>query len=135
MPQCFAGSKILLAEDNQVNQRVAAAMLHRLGCAVEIAANGAEAVKMWQNNDYAAILMDCQMPELDGYSAARQIRQQEVQGKRTRIVAVTANAMEGDRQRCLDAGMDDYLAKPIRFEELQRVIARNLTGDLAVPAA
>ena len=114
--------KVLLAEDNVVNQKVAVKLLERLGCTVEIAWDGRQAVERVERDSYDVVVMDCQMPELDGYEASQQIR---ARGFTTLpIVAMTANAMRGDRERCMAAGMDDYVSKPIRFEELQRAIER-----------
>jgi CheY-like chemotaxis protein len=118
--------RILLAEDNVVNQKVAVRMLEKLGCSIDVAVDGAEAVEMWRHFAYDLIFMDCQMPELDGLAATREIRADELAGARSRtpIVAMTANAMHQDRSDCLDAGMDDYLSKPVSFEELQGMLAR-----------
>ena len=118
---------VLLAEDNEINRTVAGALLSRRGFRTEIAADGREAVAMASAREYAAILMDCQMPELDGYEATRRIRELE-HGHHAPIIAMTAHAMPGDRERCLAAGMDDYLAKPVRVEALDRVIERWLPG-------
>jgi PAS domain S-box-containing protein len=116
--------RILLAEDNLVNQRVATAMLVNLGFAVDIVADGAEAVSAATTTHYRAILMDCQMPVMDGYEATAHIRSLHGESSRTPIVAVTASAMKSDVQRCLDAGMDDYLSKPVRLKALATVMAR-----------
>lgn len=118
--------RVLLVEDNVINQRVAVQMLKRLGHHVEVVAGGREAVERIKQAAYDLVLMDCQMPEMDGYEAARLIRQWEAQQGSVRhlpIIALTAHALAGDRERCLAAGMDGYLAKPIRLEALQRVIA------------
>jgi len=116
--------RVLLAEDNVVNQQVAVRMLKKLGCNIDVAVNGAEAVDMWRHFDYDAIFMDCQMPELDGLEAARELRRQEASLGRTRtpIIAMTANAMHQDRSDCLAAGMDDYLAKPVRRDDLAAIL-------------
>ena len=114
---------MLLAEDNEINRVVAEALLARLGLQAEVAEDGREAVEMAGAKQYAAILMDCQMPELDGYEATRLIREAE-HGRHTPIIAITAHAMAGDRARCIAAGMDDYLAKPVRAEALRGVIGQ-----------
>ena len=114
--------RILLAEDNTVNQRVALGMLGRLGYRADVAANGMEVLKALELSTYDLLLMDVQMPEMDGLEAARHIRQNVPRERRPRIVAMTANAMRGDRERCLEAGMDDYLQKPIRADDLVAVL-------------
>lgn len=111
-------TNVLIAEDNKTNQRVAQFMLNRLGCTAEIVVNGLEAVEACRTRSYDLILMDCQMPEMDGLSATREIRRLYA-GASLPIVALTANAMEGERERCLNAGMDDYLAKPITLPALE----------------
>ena len=117
------GAPILLAEDNEVNRVVATALLAQMGCRVDIAHNGREAVEMALAGEYGAILMDVQMPGLDGYAATRTIRGRE-HGRRVPIIAMTAHSMSGDRERCLAAGMDDYLSKPVRPEDLAAALAR-----------
>ena len=115
-----ARARVLVAEDNPVNQRVASHMLNKLGYRCDIASNGQEAVAMLAQLPYDLVLMDCQMPEMDGYSATRAIRQREdAEGRHTPIIAMTANAMREDRARCLDAGMDGFIPKPIALEELE----------------
>jgi len=123
-PRTGSSGRILLAEDNLVNQRVASAMLVNLGYSVDIVADGAAAVAAAAATCYRAILMDCQMPVMDGYQATAQIRSLHGESSRTPIVAVTASAMKSDVQRCLDAGMDDYLSKPVRLQALGTVMAR-----------
>ncbi|HEX2066975.1 MAG TPA: ATP-binding protein, partial [Candidatus Thermoplasmatota archaeon] len=121
------GLAVLLAEDNPVNQRVALRMLERLGLAADVAGNGEEAVDAVQRRAYDVVLMDVQMPRLDGFGATRRIRALPL-ARQPYIVAMTADAMPGDRERCLEAGMDDYLSKPVRMEALGEALGR------AVPA-
>jgi PAS domain S-box-containing protein len=116
--------RVLVVEDNPVNQRVAIRMLEKLGCRVDLAANGKEAVEMVQMLPYDLVFMDCEMPELDGYEATAEIRRREPPERRLPIVAMTAHAMKGDRERCLQAGMDDYISKPVRPEELRATLER-----------
>ena len=114
--------RLLLAEDNPVNQKVACRMLEKLGYRVDVASNGQEAVAAHERSRYPLIFMDCQMPEVDGFEATALIRKMEGRSAHTPIVAMTANAMQGDRERCLAAGMDDYVAKPVRPKDLQTVL-------------
>lgn len=119
---------VLLAEDNAVNQKVAAAMLGKLGYSCDIAADGREAVDAVRSARYDAVLMDCQMPRLDGYAATARIREHEDEheheGTHVPIIAMTASAMQGDMERCLAAGMDDYLPKPVELPTLEAVLRR-----------
>jgi len=115
--------RVLLAEDNPVNQRVAILMLKRLGCEVDVAENGAQAVRLATTGNYALVLMDCQMPEMDGFEATVAIRVQEIEtGTHIPIIALTANALQGDREKCVASGMDDYIAKPIDIERLREAL-------------
>ena len=114
----YSGRRLLLAEDNIINQQVAEFQAARLGFQIDVANNGREAVEMALNNPYDVILMDIQMPEMDGLMATAQIRRKENPEHRAIIIAMTAHAMQGDRERCLDAGMDDYISKPVRTQEL-----------------
>ncbi len=120
------GLAVLLAEDNAVNQRVAVALLQKLGHAVTLASDGREAVAAWRAGAFDVVLMDCRMPGMDGFAATAEIRRLETEtGRaRTHIVALTANALQGDRERCLAAGMDDYVAKPVTRERLAAAFAR-----------
>jgi CheY-like chemotaxis protein len=115
---------VLLAEDTTVNQQVAIAMLTRIGCEVTLAHNGDEAIALIAGEHFDVVLMDCQMPEMDGFEATRRIRAREGSGPRLPIVALTANALQGDRERCLAAGMDDYLSKPFTRAALHAVLMR-----------
>jgi two-component system sensor histidine kinase/response regulator len=121
--QKFSG-RVLLVEDNAVNQKVAKQFLERLGCEVRIADNGAEGVKAYQNGQYELVLMDLQMPVMDGFTATRRIRDHEAWGKRTPIVALTANAMTGQMDRCLAVGMDGFLTKPLDVKQLRETLDR-----------
>jgi len=118
----FAGLAVLVAEDNPVNQKVAVRLLERLGATVRLAGNGREALASLARAPADLVLMDCQMPELDGYQTTRAIRRGEAGAARVPVVALTANALESERQRCLEAGMDDCLTKPVRTEDLRRVL-------------
>ncbi len=117
-------ARVLVIEDHAVNRQVVSAMLERLGCEVTLVTGGAEGVAMAAAVPFDVILMDCQMPEMDGFEATRRLRMSEPEGLRVPIVALTANALQGDRERCLDAGMDDYLAKPFTTAGLRDTLAR-----------
>ena len=148
-PQIFPGIRILLADDNALNQKVAMAMLKILGCQVEVVSTGQEAVDAHAVSSFDIVLMDCQMPVLDGYEATRLIREKEAQeatglsqrrqeSRRTPIIALTAHAMVGARERCLSAGMDDYLTKPFNLNRLSAMLKHRLQlkpmSGLSIPA-
>jgi CheY-like chemotaxis protein len=116
---------ILVAEDNPVNQKIAQRMLKHLGYPVDVAANGLEALQALERKSYNIILMDIQMPEMDGLEATRLIRQRLSAEEQPRIIAVTAHALDYSREMCIDAGMDDYIAKPVQKDELAEVLSRN----------
>ena len=118
--------RILLAEDNVVNQKLALRVLGQLGYRADVAGNGLEAIEAIERQAYDVVLMDVQMPEMDGFESSREINRRWPGGQRPRIVAMTANAMQGDRELCLAAGMDDYVAKPIRVEELIAALTRSI---------
>jgi len=121
---------VLVAEDNPVNQKVALLQLKNLGFNAHAVGNGQEAVDAACNGNYTLILMDCQMPEMDGFQATREIRKAEIlRGRRVPIIAMTANAMEGDRDKCISAGMDDYISKPVDPKKLQAVLLRWQTSE------
>ncbi|MGH7995584.1 MAG: ATP-binding protein [Opitutaceae bacterium] len=116
--------RVLIAEDNPVNQKVALGLLQRLGYAADFVANGREAVARVQQTSYDLVLMDLQMPEIDGLEASRRIRRLDLPAGQPKIVALTANAMKGDRELCLASGMDDYVAKPVKLQDVSAVIRR-----------
>jgi len=126
---------VLVVEDTPINQIVASRGLERCGCRSDIVGDGREALEALATGKYAAVLMDCQMPVLDGYQATIELRRREASGEHTPVIAMTAHAMDGDRQRCLDAGMDDYITKPMRHDELAAVLARWIPSDIDTPAA
>ncbi len=132
-PEPRAGSRVLLAEDNPVNQLVARRMLALLGCEVELAENGQAVLELLECGEFDLILMDCMMPRMDGYEATAEVRRRQTASQRTPIVAMTANAMEGDRERCLAAGMDDYISKPVSRDALAAALGRWVPKPVADP--
>ena len=116
--------RILVADDNRVNQKVASSFLEKLGYRVEVVSNGLEVLQALDRKSYDIVFLDIHMPEMDGYEAARQMQKRWPAESRPRIIAMTGNAMQGDRQRCLEAGMDDYIAKPVRVEDLRAALER-----------
>ncbi|HEY6880999.1 MAG TPA: response regulator, partial [Polyangiales bacterium] len=125
----YRGVRVLVVDDKQMNQFVAAEQLGLFGCNVDQALNGQEAVDAVLKNDYAVVFMDCQMPVMDGYTATRIIRERESPDKRNTIIALTAHALEGERERVVSVGMDDYLTKPLRPQTLQRALQRWIKAD------
>ena len=123
-------ASILVVEDNFMNQELIKALLTKMDCDVDAASDGEEALEMFQEAQYDIVFMDILMPKKDGYQVTREIREMESGQKRTPIVAVTANAMMGDQEKCLAAGMDDYIAKPIRGEHLEVILSKHVP-DLA----
>ena len=144
-PQSFTpvkpGFRVLLAEDDKVNQRVALAQLNKLGYSTDVAANGFEVLAALEKSRYDIVLMDCQMPGLDGFVSTQRIREREKSEPTEapiHIIAMTANAMTGDREKCLAAGMNDYVSKPVRTEELQAALERawvDVADAALVPSA
>ena len=127
--------RLLVVEDSSINQKLAVKLLEKLGYQADVASDGLQAVEAVRRSTYDLIFMDCQMPEMDGYEATRRIRMLESSKANTRIVAMTANAMKGDREACLAAGMDDYVSKPITVEEVKRALREGLGKDQrSVPA-
>jgi len=122
-------ARILVADDNAANLKVAVRMVERLGYRADVAGNGSEALHALDRVPYDAVLMDCQMPEMDGYEATREIRRAERDGRHVPIIAMTASAMAGDRERCLAAGMDDYISKPVKLHIVAAVLERWLGSD------
>jgi CheY-like chemotaxis protein len=144
--QTLLSARVLLVEDNRINQEICKAMLRKMGCTIDVADNGRAGYEAAFRASYDIVLMDCQMPEMDGFAATVAIRSREVEvnaeraaaglpARRLPVVALTANAMEGDRERCLTAGMDDYLAKPFKKPELVRVLERWVGRDRRESAA
>ena len=133
-PALRSGIRVLLAEDNGVNRKIAARLLEKLGCIVDTAGDGREAVLKATSRSYDVVFMDCQMPELDGYEATIELRRREAGStRRIPVIALTANAMKGDRERCLAAGMDDHVPKPVRSENLVTAL-RRWTSEAPVEA-
>jgi CheY-like chemotaxis protein len=124
--------RVLVVEDNIVNQKVAGLMLNQMGLRADFAADGREAVQMCSMAPYDVVFMDCQMPRMDGFEATGAIRSREQPGRRTVIIAMTAEAMAGAREECLAAGMDDYIAKPVTGDELLRILEKWLCGADAI---
>jgi CheY-like chemotaxis protein len=123
-------SKVLLVEDNPINQMVAQKMLEKVGLKAKLANNGVEALQCLQDDVFDLVLMDCQMPEMDGFDATREIRKLKIKAlnqKPLPVVAMTANVMSGDRERCLEVGMNDYIGKPVQREQLESILHKWLS--------
>lgn len=124
----FKGKKALVADDYAINLELTKELMELMGCNVDIAEDGAQTIDKYNSNDYDVIMMDVQMPEMDGYQVTKAIRKiEESKEKRyTPIIAMTANALPGDDKKCLDAGMDDYISKPVKGEYLQKILTKYL---------
>ena len=122
---------VLIAEDSQINQIVASRTLERCGCRAQIVGDGHEAIEAFKAHEFDLVLMDCQMPKLDGYETTAALRRLEAGARHTPIIAMTAHALEGDRERCLSAGMDDYISKPMRHADLVEKLRRWIPGEPA----
>ncbi|NGX57636.1 MAG: Aerobic respiration control sensor protein ArcB [Chlamydiae bacterium] len=121
----FAGTRILIVEDNPINQVVTKENLEKVGCQVDMVGSGKEALVLIPDNTYDFIFMDIQMPDMDGYEATKQIRAKEKNGKKTLIIALTANVTPEDREKCFQAGMDDYIPKPIELNTLANMLRKH----------
>jgi CheY-like chemotaxis protein len=118
-----------VVDDNTTNQKVARLMLENLDCRVDLSANGKEALEMLELLPYDLVFMDCEMPEMDGYEATAEIRRRHAGDRHVPVVAMTAKVIQGDRKRCLEGGMDDYISKPVRLEDLEAALARYVSGN------
>jgi CheY-like chemotaxis protein len=124
----FPTAKILVADDYPINLELMKEMLELMECKVDTAENGNNALALCKHNVYDVIFMDIQMPELDGYATTKKLRENQKSGKHPIIIAITANALSGDREKCIKAGMDDYISKPIKGEKLEEILQKYLKG-------
>jgi CheY-like chemotaxis protein len=131
----FSGLRVLVAEDNLVNQMVMRHLLTNLKCSFDFASNGFEALEAVQQKSYDIVLMDVQMPQMDGLEATRLLRANEASHEHVPIIATTAHAMSGDRERCVRAGMDDYLTKPVKGQELVAMLAKWSLSEPSIASA
>ncbi|PIR39882.1 MAG: histidine kinase [Alphaproteobacteria bacterium CG11_big_fil_rev_8_21_14_0_20_39_49] len=120
----FPGIKVLVADDYPINLELTQEMLEMMECMVDSAEDGIQAVKLCNDNEYDVIFMDVQMPNMDGYKATKEIRKSGNGNSKTVIIAITANAMAGDKEKCLDAGMDDYISKPIKGKNIEDMLIK-----------
>jgi CheY-like chemotaxis protein/HPt (histidine-containing phosphotransfer) domain-containing protein len=134
-PEPAGRGRVLLVEDDVLNQIVAVGILGRLGYHADVAENGREAVAAVERGAYRAVLMDCRMPEMDGYQATAEIRRREGTARHVPVIAMTASATQADRDRCLAAGMDDFIAKPVLVDDLGAVLSRWLPAGFPAPPA
>jgi CheY-like chemotaxis protein len=116
--------RILLADDSEINLKVGQAYFRKMGYQIATASNGVEVLQALERQPYDAVFLDVQMPEMDGYEAARQIKLRWPEGDRPRLIAMTGNVMEGERERCIASGMDDYIAKPVRIKDIESMICQ-----------
>ncbi len=129
-PVSLADKRVLIAEDNVVNQLLIKSLVQSMGCQVVVVANGKEVLSAMEQSDYDLVLMDCQMPEMDGYEATQEIRKKDdSRGYRVPVVALTANAMKSDIEKCFAAGMDEHISKPVRKEQLFSVLEKFMSGS------
>ena len=132
----FNGVRILLVEDNLVNQKLMKTLFSNIGCIMDLAANGLEAIVQAQSNPYDIIFMDCQMPKMDGFQATREIRSNKAGANcTTPIIAITAKAMHGDREKCIEAGMNEYITKPIKPQAIYDIIKKFVSGNYTLEDA
>lgn len=128
----FSGKKVLVAEDHFINRELISGILKLMDCEVVVAQDGEEVVAVFQSSPFDLVFMDINMPKKDGYQATKEIRNLGLTQSKVPIVALTAYAMEGDKEKCLDAGMDDYISKPIDFDHLEQILKKYLGNEFSV---